>query len=114
MNKDLLRTIGGILVIGGIVVATFLYGNQQRQEQVRQDQAQTQTEEQAAPEEPAKPKVVSQQPTPGAPAANGQTQPVTTPETGSELAVAFPLGLLIMFGRWHRSSQLALRTAALR
>ena len=46
MNRDILKTIFGIFVIGLIVVATFLYGNKQRQDQLRKDneakQAQTQ------------------------------------------------------------------------
>lgn len=47
-GSDLLKTVGAIVVIGGIVVATFLYGNRQRQEQVRRDLAIRQQQEQKA------------------------------------------------------------------
>lgn len=39
LNRDFLKTLGGILIIGAIVVATFLIGNQQRQDQIRSEQA---------------------------------------------------------------------------
>lgn len=38
MKNDTLKTIGAIIVIGLIIVATFLYGNKQRQDQLRHNQ----------------------------------------------------------------------------
>lgn len=38
MNRDGIKTVIGLLVIGLIIVATFLYGNHQRQAQLRHDQ----------------------------------------------------------------------------
>ena len=38
VNRDTLKTIGGLLVIAVIIVGAFLYGNAQHQNQVRQDQ----------------------------------------------------------------------------
>jgi LPXTG-motif cell wall-anchored protein len=38
MNRDTVKTLAGLLVIGMIVVATFLYGNAQRQSQLKHDQ----------------------------------------------------------------------------
>jgi hypothetical protein len=38
MKRDSIKTAVGLAVIAGIVVATFLYGNTQRQAQLRHDQ----------------------------------------------------------------------------
>jgi cytoskeletal protein RodZ len=38
VNRDTLKTIGGLVVIAVIIVGAFLYGNAQHQNQVRQDQ----------------------------------------------------------------------------
>lgn len=38
MSRDTVKTLAGLLVIGVIVVATFLYGNAQRQSQLKHDQ----------------------------------------------------------------------------
>jgi hypothetical protein len=38
MKRDTLKTLAGLIIIGGIVVATFLYGNSQRQAQLKHDQ----------------------------------------------------------------------------
>ncbi len=38
MNRDGIKTVIGLLVIGLIIVATFLYGNHQRQAQLQHDQ----------------------------------------------------------------------------
>jgi LPXTG-motif cell wall-anchored protein len=39
MKRDTLKTLAGLLIIGVIVVATFMYGNAQRQAQIKRDQA---------------------------------------------------------------------------
>jgi len=38
MKRDTVKTLVGLVIIGGIVVATFLYGNSQRQAQLAHDQ----------------------------------------------------------------------------
>jgi cytoskeletal protein RodZ len=38
MKRDTVKTLAGLLIIGIIVVATFLYGNAQRQSQLRRDE----------------------------------------------------------------------------
>jgi cytoskeletal protein RodZ len=38
VKRDTVKTIVGLIIIGGIVVATFLYGNSQRQAQLTHDQ----------------------------------------------------------------------------
>lgn len=43
--KDVLTTVGGLLLVAGVVVGTFLYGNYQREEQQRRDQQLTQQRE---------------------------------------------------------------------
>jgi cytoskeletal protein RodZ len=48
MNRDVLTTVGGLVLVGIVVVATFLYGNEQRQAQLRRDQtAQRQSQQQS-------------------------------------------------------------------
>lgn len=37
MNRDTVKTLAGLVIIGVIVVATFLYGNAQRQNQLKHD-----------------------------------------------------------------------------
>jgi hypothetical protein len=115
MNRDLLKTIGGILIIAAIVVATFLYGNQQRQEQVRRDQALQEQQSQAEQEQPAG---EAQQP----PTANstqpdgvgGGSLPRTTPEAGSEVGYIVATATLLWVGTRQRASRRNLRRAALR
>jgi len=38
MKRETLKTLAGLIVIVGIVVATFMYGNSQRQAQLKHDQ----------------------------------------------------------------------------
>lgn len=90
MNRESLKTLGGILVIGIIVVATFLYGNQQRQEQLRKDQAQ---QEQSNPEvavDNSKPQGSEPNLQGGEPAVQNPATPqagATIPETGAGLNI---------------------------
>lgn len=90
LNRDFLKTLGGILIIGAIVVATFLYGNQQRQEQIRKDeQAKQQAEQQV--KATAKAKKPS--------ATGGGNLPSTTPQTGGEeLVFAIPALAVGIYG----------------
>jgi high-affinity Fe2+/Pb2+ permease len=38
MKRDTVKTLAGLVIIGVIVVATFMYGNAQRQAQLKHDQ----------------------------------------------------------------------------
>lgn len=78
MKRDTLKTLAGLIVIGGIVVATFLYGNSQRQQQQARDQE-------------AKKQQAAQSPTPAV-AANTVSPSVTPSPTAkpSPTATASP------------------------
>ncbi len=86
LNRDFLKTLGGILIIGAIVVATFLYGNQQRQDQIRKEQ---QAKEQADQKvgKPAASNKTKSQPSSSKVQASGSvgggSLPTSTPQTGS-------------------------------
>ncbi|MBW3538532.1 hypothetical protein KY386_03520 [Candidatus Parcubacteria bacterium] len=121
ISKDVLKTAGAILLIGVIVVATFLYGNAQRQEQARRDQVAKQQQEQretadkpaeqpqpAAPQQPA----ANQPAQPGTGAVGGGSLPETTPKTGGELAYLLPAVAVVGMYRFNRTSRQRLRRAA--
>ena len=79
MRRDLLKTIAGLIIIGVIVVATFLYGNSQRQAQLSHDQ-QIKKQQEAKAQAQAKAAAPSVAPT--APVATGNatsTGPVKSP-----------------------------------
>lgn len=84
MKRDTLRTLGGVVVICLIVVATFMYGNSQRQAQIRHDQdVKAQQEAKASTTPQASPTAApSNSP---AVASNGtsNTAPVNTPSSNS-------------------------------
>lgn len=83
MKSDTIKTIIGLIVIGGIVVATFMYGNAQRQAQLNHDQeVKKQQEAKANPASPS----ASPTATPAVTAATGgssNTAPVTSPTSNS-------------------------------
>jgi hypothetical protein len=85
--RDTIKTLAGLVIIAVIVVATFLYGNAQRQSQLKHDQ-QVKKQQQAT----ANPHVVakantSATATPGSPSSVTQggpnTAPVETPQANS-------------------------------
>lgn len=87
MSRDTVKTLAGLLIIGIIVVATFLYGNAQRQSQLKKQQQTADQSQQSQPSQSATPQggaVVSNQtaqnPTP-TPTTN--TAPVTSPNANS-------------------------------
>lgn len=121
MNRDLLKTAGGIIIIGAIIVATFLYGNQQRQEQVRRDQEVEQQQDQAnegevdVVAEGDQDAATGQPDSLSAPGGVGGGQlPATTPQAGGEVAYLLPLGALGALGLALRRSRQQLRAAYLR
>lgn len=48
MKRDTVKTMAGLIIIVGIVVATFMYGNAQRQKQLAHDQQVKQQQETTA------------------------------------------------------------------
>lgn len=127
LTRDLLKTVGAILVIGIIIVATFLYGNRQRQEQVRRDQQIRQQQEQKAAEETG-PKVTVNntkdntvvKPENATNVGGGSLQnppaPASgaTPQTGSDGLYLLPLAVMVGLVQWNRVAKRNLREAALR
>jgi len=110
MKRDTLKTIIGLAIIGLIVVVTFLYGNAQRQAQLRHDQdvkrqqqAQTKTTAQpstsaaqpktAAPAAPAATPKPTATPAPAAPSASA-TNSANIPDTGAGETAIIPVTLL--------------------
>lgn len=94
MKRDTLKTLAGLIIIGGIVVATFLYGNAQRKEQlandleVKQQQAKSQEQSPAvspsASAEPTATATATAKPSPTpTPTVVGNTAPVKSPTTNS-------------------------------
>ncbi len=80
LNRDFLKTLGGILVIGAIVVATFLVGNQQRQDQIRKEnQAQQKAPVPIKKNQPAANSGSSSSPAAGKSTVGGGSIPQTGP-----------------------------------
>ncbi len=81
MKRDTVKTIAGLIIIGGIVVATFLYGNSQRQAQLAHDQ---QVKQQQTAKIPAKSSAAQPSATGAAGAsATNNTAPVNTPASNT-------------------------------
>jgi cytoskeletal protein RodZ len=78
MKRDTLKTFAGLLIIGVIVVATFLYGNAQRQSQLKHDQdVKKQQQATAADAKKASPSASAAPTT--KPSAQANTAPVQSP-----------------------------------
>lgn len=121
MNRDLIKTIAGILLVGLIVVATYLYGNHQSQLQQQKDQASRQSQQQVAQNTtPAKPTPTPAKPAP-APVAAPQPQPTSMPQTGAStplpqtggLSSVMPALALVGGVELYRRSRRSLQRAAL-
>jgi predicted lipid-binding transport protein (Tim44 family) len=109
MKRDTLKTIAGLIIIGLIVVVTFLYGNAQRQSQNRKDQAAKQAQQQKASTQAAQPqaqpKVAAAPATPAAPATT------SVPDTGAGETALIPVTLLVLGLIYLRRSRRALAIA---
>lgn len=79
MKRDTVKTLAGLIIIGGIVVATFLYGNSQRQAQLKHDQD-VKKQQEAKTQEQAKAAQPSSTATSG---AQANTAPVSSPTSNS-------------------------------
>jgi pyruvate/2-oxoglutarate dehydrogenase complex dihydrolipoamide acyltransferase (E2) component len=121
--KDVLKTVGAVLIIGGIVVATFLYGNKQRQEQLRRDQQaqeqanQTATQQPAPAPAPAPAPQPQPTPAPNLPGGVGGGQVpaagASLPETGAGLLYGIGATATVLAYGAHRRSRKALLQAQL-
>jgi cytoskeletal protein RodZ len=139
MNRDVFTTAIGLILVGIVVVAVFLYGNHQHQSTVRKSQTAGQ---QSAPHKVAiKPstkstgpaKATTQQPATVKPSASNQTAlqggshaapsstttphaaPTQIPQTGSEgLWSVVGAALIAALYQVHRRSRLAVVQAARR
>jgi len=80
MKRDTIKTIAGLVIIGGIVVATFLYGNAQRQAQLAHDQDVKKQQEVKAQEQA---KVASPSVAPATGTTSSNTAPVKTPASNT-------------------------------
>jgi hypothetical protein len=83
MKRDTVKTLAGLLVIAVIVVATFVYGNSQRQAQLKHDQEVKNQE--VASNRTAMPSSSPQATASTAPSKSPQsnTAPVSTPQSNS-------------------------------
>ena len=82
MTRDTLKTLAGLTVIALIVVATFLYGNAQRQAQLKRDQQAKQQQEEKAKQQA----VATPTPTPTiqpSTGSTGGTAPVKSPSAST-------------------------------
>lgn len=137
MKRDTLKTIFGLVIIGLIVVVTFLYGNAQRQAQLRHDQdvkRQQQTQAKTPAVQPtatatSQPKTAAPTATPAAPTATpaapstkppvaptaapaaGATNTTKIPDTGASENALIPITLLGLAVYGLRRSRRALALA---
>jgi hypothetical protein len=85
MKRDTLKTLAGLLIIGVIVVATFMYGNAQRQAQIKRDEAAKKQQQQQANANEAGKATASPSGT-----TTPTASPTTQPTTGGTAAVQSP------------------------
>jgi cytoskeletal protein RodZ len=115
MLKDLLKTAAVVVVIGLIVIATFLYGKHQSEQhkdqakpiQQQQSQQAVSTSQNSQPTSSTPP-----QPTPVPSSTAPATQPNQTsmPQTGGEVSW-LPLGFLVTATIYYRTSRRQLLSA---
>lgn len=126
MKRDSLKTVIGLAIIGGIVVATFLYGNAQRQAQLRRDQDVKNQQSKVAAASPTasatvKPQVsasikpqssVKPTSTPVTAVVDGAAKgPKVIPDTGSGVDGLIGLAAISMAGVLWRGSNARVRQA---
>ncbi len=114
--RDSVKTAIGLLIIGGIVVATFLYGNSQRQSQLRHDQELQNQQTKATSASPSVSASASASakstPTPTPAVVDGaETSPGVIPDTGATQDGLIGLAALVTSALYWRQSQLRVRRA---
>lgn len=106
MRKDLIKTVLGVVLVGLVIVATYLYGNHQTQVQKQKEQSLQQarsstSQNQSQPAPASKPASKATAPVTQTPA---QPQPSTMPQTGGVLSV-LPILLMILAVRLYLRSR---------
>ncbi len=93
MNRDTVKTLIGLVIIGGIVVATFMYGNSQRQAQLKHDQDVKKQQTAASPSTDASATPVATTPASTATPATPKPTvvPTATPKAASPSANTAPV-----------------------
>lgn len=81
MKRDTVKTLAGLVVIAIIVIATFMYGNAQRQSQLKHDQDVKNQQEAKVAAQTSKAPAANPQTTGGQQASN--TAPVKSPTSSS-------------------------------
>jgi FtsZ-interacting cell division protein ZipA len=89
MRRDVVTTIGGLVLVGLVVIAAFLYGNHQRNDQVRRDQDATR-QQQEAKASPSKSTASSQQKTTQSGSSNAAGPATTSGDSAQQPAVQKP------------------------
>lgn len=106
MKRDSVKTAVGLFIIAGIVVATFLYGNSQRQAQLRHDQDVKNQQAKATATLPSASASVKPTATPTPVVVDGAaTSPGVIPDTGATENGVIGLAALTFFVVLWRSSK---------
>lgn len=91
MKRDTLKTLAGLIIIGGIVVATFMYGNAQRKAQLTRDQDVKKQQEAKNQQSSSPVASATNTPTPASsPTPTNNTAPVQTPGSNNIQGSASP------------------------
>ena len=123
MKRDSIKTAVGLVIIAGIVVATFLYGNAQRQTQIRHDQDVKNQQAKATAALPAASTSASAKPsakpsaTPAAKLAvtDGAASPSVIPDTGpTENGLVGLAAIVFATVLWRKSRAGVLKTVSVR
>lgn len=104
MKRDSVKTAVGLFIIAGIVVATFLYGNSQRQAQLRHDQDVKNQQAKATATLPSASAKPTATPTPVV-VDGAATSPGVIPDTGATENGVIGLAALTFFVVLWRSSK---------
>ena len=111
MNRDSLKTVGAIVLIALIVGLTFWYGNKQRTDQVKNDQAQQTQSQKSTTQSSSEKTAATPSPAPQTPAP--APAPASTPQTGADTMIIIPLGALVAAVAVKRASNKSLKQALL-
>jgi len=116
MKRDTVKTAVGLVIIAGIVVATFLYGNSQRQAQLRHDQDVKNQQAKATAASPSASASVQPSATPTPAVVEGAAiSPTVIPDTGATENGLIGLAAITLAAvLWRGSKARVLRAARVR
>ncbi len=116
MKRDSVKTAVGLFIIAGIVVATFLYGNSQRQAQLRHDQDVKNQQAKATAVSPSASASIKPTATPIPVIVDGATtSPTAIPDTGpSESGLIGLAAITLAAVLWRGSKARVLRAVRIR